>query len=383
MTRLFGLDALRGVAALCVAYSHLIAKMKRDGHFDEMTSSLFLVSKAVLDVGKTSVLVLFALSGYVVVSALYKSRHRYERPIAAFVYQRFFRLFPLYWLSLFLGVMFPWDDPDKVFAPAVIAINATMLQGFVFVENVIGLYWTLQIEITFYLVCIAIFALRLGGSAKRDLLFLLAQYLFTLVLAFQRYQLEIKLPVALPLMLSVCFLGALWRSTDNGRSPDGGQYARLAVGLFYLFLLPICVFAYSRDTGLGESWYRYFVSYAVGVAIFLAATRISGEKLRWLAPLGGVGYIVFLTHPTVFAIAERLGFGAGNLFISGPLYIAVMLIVLTLFGFLVKRILADPIQRYGDVVVNRRGRRVNERIVVPARQAAGAGWLRGGPARLD
>ncbi len=370
MSRLFGLDALRGVAALCVAYSHLIAKMKRDGHFDGLTGDLFLVSKAVLDVGKTSVLVLFALSGYFVVAALYKSRDKYERPIAAFVYQRFFRLFPLYWLSLFLGVLFPWDDPGKVFTPTVIAINATMLQGFVFVENVIGLYWTLQIEITFYVLCILIFALRLGGSAKRDLLFLLVQYLFTLSLAFMRYKLEIKLPVALPLMLSVCFLGALWKSTDNGRAPDTGRYAHFAVGLFYLFLLPICVLAYSRDTGFGETWYRYFVSYAVGVAVFLAATRITGEKLRWIAPLGGIGYIVFLSHPSVFAIAEWLGFGAGDLVIPGPLYIAAMLIVLTLFGFFVKRTLADPIQRYGDAVVSRRGRRVGERAVVPIRQDA-------------
>ena len=370
MSRLFGLDALRGVAALCVAYSHLIAKMKRDGHFDGLTGDLFLVSKAVLDVGKTSVLVLFALSGYFVVAALYKSRDKYERPIAAFVYQRFFRLFPLYWLSLFLGVLFPWDDPGKVFTPTVIAINATMLQGFVFVENVIGLYWTLQIEITFYVLCILIFALRLGGSAKRDLLFLLVQYLFTLSLAFMRYKLEIKLPVALPLMLSVCFLGALWKSTDNGRAPDTGRYAHFAVGLFYLFLLPICVLAYSRDTGFGETWYRYFVSYAVGVAVFLAATRITGEKLRWIAPLGGIGYIVFLSHPSVFAIAERLGFGAGDLAIPGALYIAAMLIVLTLFGFFVKRTLADPIQRYGDAVVSRRGRRVGERVVVPVRQDA-------------
>lgn len=370
MSRLLGLDALRGVAALCVAYSHLIAKMKRDGHFDEATGLLFSVSKMVLDVGKTSVLVLFALSGYFVVAGLYKSRGRYERPIAAFAYQRFFRLFPLYWLSLFLGVMFPWDDPAKVFSPTVIAINATMLQGFVFVDNVIGLYWTLQIELTFYVLCILIFALRLGGSAKRDLLFLLAQYLFTLSLAFMRYKLDMKLPVALPLMLSVCFLGALWRSTDNGRAADTGRYARIAVGLFYLFLLPICVLAYSRDTGFGETWYRYFVSYGVGVTLFLGATRISGNKLRWLAPLGGVGYILFLSHPSVFAIAERLGFGAGDLAIPGPLYIAAMLMVLTLFGFFVKRTLADPIQRYGDAVVSRRGRRISEHIALPVHQDA-------------
>ena len=366
MPRLHGLDALRGVAALCVAYSHLIAKMKRDGFFDELTGYMFLTTKTVLDVGKASVLVLFALSGYFIVSGLYRNRHTFERPVAAFVYQRFFRLFPLYWLSLLLGVMFPWDEPSRLFSVLVVAINATMLQGFFLVENVIGLYWTLQIEITFYALCLVLFALKLGGSVRRDLLILVLQYCFTLLFAYLRYSLEIKLPVALPLMVSVCFLGALWKSTDNGRALDTGGYAWAAVVLFYVFLLPICLFAYSRDTGLGETWYRYFVSYSLGTAIFLAATRMTGSGLRWLAPIGGVGYIIFLTHPSVFAIAERLRFHPSTLDIPGPLYIGIMLTVVTLFAFFVKKNLSDPIQAYGDRVVSRLGRRRGSNLAGPA-----------------
>lgn len=370
MPRLLGLDALRGAAALCVAYSHLIAKMKRDGSFDELTGYLFLTTKTVLDVGKISVLVLFALSGYFVVAGLYKNRGSYERPIAAFVYQRFFRLFPLYWFSLFLGVIFPWDDPARLFTPLVIALNATMLQGFFLVENVIGLYWTLQIEITFYALCVVMFAFRLGRSPRMDLLLLVLQYCFTLLLAYLRYSLEAKLPVALPLMVSVCFLGALWKSTDNGRAADTGGYAWAAVALFYIFLLPVCLLAYSRDTGLDETWYRYFVSYSVGIAIFLIATRMNGQGLRWLAPIGGVGYIIFLTHPSIFAIAERLQFHPATLNIPGPLYIGIMLAIVTLFAFFVKRTLSDPIQAYGDKVVSRLGRRRDSKLAGPAQPEA-------------
>ncbi len=370
MPRLLGLDALRGGAALCVAYSHLIAKMKRDGFFDELTSYLFLSTKTVLDVGKTSVLVLFALSGYFIVAGLYRNRQTFERPVAAFVFQRFFRLFPLYWLSLLLGTMFPWDDPARLFSALVIAVNATMLQGFFLVENVIGLYWTLQIEITFYVLCVVMFAFRPGSSARLDLLLLVLQYGFTLLLAYLRYNLEAKLPVALPLMVSVCFLGALWKSTDNGRATSSGGYAWAAVALFYVFLLPTCVLAYSHDSGLGETWYRYLVSYSLGMAIFLLATRIKGQGLRWLAPVGGVGYIIFLTHPSVFAIAERLHFHPSALAIPGPLYIGIMLAVVTLFAFFIKRTLADPIQGYGDRVVSRLGRRRQGGLARPAQPQA-------------
>ena len=45
-----------------------------------------------------------------------------------------------------------------------------------------------------------------------------------------------------------------------------------------------------------------------------------------------------------------------------------MLAVLTCFAFFVKRTLADPIQRYGDAVVRRRGRRLREDAAIGIRQ---------------
>jgi len=47
-----------------------------------------------------------------------------------------------------------------------------------------------------------------------------------------------------------------------------------------------------------------------------------------------------------------------------------MLAVLTCFAFFVKRTLADPIQRYGDAVVRRRGRRLREDAAIGLRQDA-------------
>jgi peptidoglycan/LPS O-acetylase OafA/YrhL len=80
---------------------------------------------------------------------------------------------------------------------------------------------------------------------------------------------------------------------------------------------------------------------------------MTGRRLHWLAPIGGVGYIIFLTHPSVFAIAGRLRFHPSMLDIPGPLYIDIMLAVVTLFAFFVKKTLSDPIQAYGDKVVGR------------------------------
>ncbi|WP_228144965.1 hypothetical protein, partial [Acinetobacter baumannii] len=65
------------------------------------------------------------------------------------------------------------------------------------------------------------------------------------------------------------------------------------------------------DTGLGETWYRYFVSYAVGVAVFIGATRISGKGLRWIAPLGG-DRLYRLPGPSI-GIRNRRAAGASAL----------------------------------------------------------------------
>ena len=228
---------------------------------------------------------------------------------------------------------------------------------------------TLQIEITFYVLCILLFALRLGLGTARSVLSAGA-IRFTLLLAAMRYKLQLKLPVALPLMLSVCFLGALWRASDNGRCPETGRYARIAVVAFYLFLLPICVLAYSRDTGFGETWYRYFISYSVASPCSLV--RVASPVSGCAGSRRSVGSATSSSWPiqSVFALAERLGFGAGDLALPGPLYIALMLAVLTCFAFFVKRTLADPIQRYGDAVVRRRGRRLREDAAIGIRQDA-------------
>ncbi|WP_312618790.1 hypothetical protein [Agrobacterium pusense] len=61
---------LRGLAAVCVAYSHLALKMHNRGDTDGVTRALFDVTKVFLDVGKFGVIVLFALGGYFILSSL-------------------------------------------------------------------------------------------------------------------------------------------------------------------------------------------------------------------------------------------------------------------------------------------------------------------------
>ena len=361
-TRNLNLDSMRALAAICVAYSHLILKVRQRGDADAFTDLMYWITKHALDVGKGAVLILFALSGYFIISSLRSAAKRFDRPAIAFIGQRFVRLYPLYWLSLIVGVLFPWDDPSQVFSAYVLAINATMLQGFLFVPNVIGLYWTLQIELTFYGMCVVLFLLNFHENRRLTLLVTIGLFSFALILALARYLYEIKLPVALPLMVGGCFLGGLWRETDGGRSSDG-HYAWTAVIAFYVFLLPISVLAYSRDTGFGETWFKYAISYGTAMFVFLAWSRARRSVLRWLAPIGGAGYAIFLFHPSVYAILDKLGFSPESAQLPVPVYMAISLLIVIITSLAIKRYVFDRTLAVGEIFVARIGGRKGKPVL--------------------
>ena len=54
---------------------------------------------------------------------------------------------------------------QRVDAPEVVA-NVTMLQQFFGIENVLGIYWTLQIELIFYALCVGLFIIGLLRRTK-------------------------------------------------------------------------------------------------------------------------------------------------------------------------------------------------------------------------
>lgn len=85
--------------------------------------------------------------------------------VSDFVISRVSRLYPAYWISLFtvvaLGLLF--SVPKVETSPMVVAGNMTMIQRWLLIPNVNDVYWTLAVEMQFYLV---IFLLLLLTRSK-------------------------------------------------------------------------------------------------------------------------------------------------------------------------------------------------------------------------
>jgi peptidoglycan/LPS O-acetylase OafA/YrhL len=150
--RLHGLDGLRGIAALSVvAY-----------HYDE-TRAYY---------GLMGIELFFIISGFVILMTL-------ERvgSLKTFTLHRLARLYPAYWLSVAVAVI--------ALSPplSAVAINLTMMQGFVNQPGIIDPYWTLSFELWFYIVMAALFAAgRLENIAILALVWLSAMFMLRLIL---------------------------------------------------------------------------------------------------------------------------------------------------------------------------------------------------------
>lgn len=136
------LDALRGGAALVVVLYHYST---RYGEIYGHTNPDYFSFKY----GYLGVNLFFMISGFVIFMTLSRINE-----VSEFIQKRVVRLFPAYLAAVVLtfGIVsiFGLDGRDVSFRDAI--LNLTMLQGFLpgLVEHVDGAYWSLTVEISFY-----------------------------------------------------------------------------------------------------------------------------------------------------------------------------------------------------------------------------------------
>lgn len=149
--RLTSLDLLRFVAALAVVFYHFVGQttwVKPWG--DGVTADeVFPQASRFAHYGHYGVQLFFAISGFVI---LMSAQGRTVRQFAA---SRISRLFPAYWASVILtGVVLAVLSTGSFHAIAVrtVLINTTMLEFGMGVHQVDGVYWTLWVELMFYII---------------------------------------------------------------------------------------------------------------------------------------------------------------------------------------------------------------------------------------
>lgn len=297
--RVAQVDALRALAAGLVLVTHATEVFRPHALAAGHSTWLYTAAHAV-DLGRIGVIVFFLISGYVVANTLDNPATTVPR----FLVRRFFRLYPLFWLSVAAAcVVFFHGIVD----PATFAANLTMLPTVLGREPYLGLYWTLETELAFYLVAVGLLSAGLLRQAAvlaagvAALIGLFAAFMFGLVPAPANLSWK-----SFPLNLSFMLIGVLAHVWHSGSAPGGRRGARaylLAAGAIALAPSAYCLLQYFRAGGADDL--RWGVSYPAAVALFFALLDSRARVLEPLAAVGLVSYSMYLLHPFALALVDK------------------------------------------------------------------------------
>lgn len=342
--RLAAVDGLRLVAALAVAVYHLTVAWRVDG----VRPPAFFLPRAshVTVYGFLGVELFFLISGFVIAMS------GWGRPLGSFFASRVSRLYPAYWAGVVVTtvvmLVLPVTGGVPVSGlpnPAGVLVNLTMLQEPLGVPAVDTVYWTLFVELRFYLLfAVVVWA---GTTYRRVVLFCV-------------------------LWLTVAVLAPSWRvpAVDLVAVPDYAPYfvAGMAMFLIYRFgatpllygivgmawlvsLARVGVRVSQLRPGFGvPAWPGYLiVSVCFGVLLAVAhgwADRVRG---RWLTVAGVLTYPVYLLHQRIGYTLVRHGYE----WTGAPVWslIVAALAVIAGVAWLVHRWVERPLGRWMRVAL--------------------------------
>lgn len=267
-----GIEGARGVAALLVFLYH-------SGAIEALGVERYV------DPGKFGVVLFFFISGFLVLPSYAKHLNP-----TRFAIGRFFRLYPVYWASLLIALALMADWPS----PANLAANATMFQQFLGFKNLQSVYWTLSIELLFYLSLVG--AGLVAPVLLRERLGLSCVLLgvASVALGFLRMQTQMKLPLAAALGLFAMGCGAMLRRRHEAGEPLLRSWV---AGLYSTCVVLACATGYSFSTKFGENPWSYLLAYHAAIAFFVVALRDPPWLLGPFAThLGKVSYGFYVFH---------------------------------------------------------------------------------------
>jgi len=165
MKRLELLDYGRFFAAVIVIFFHYTFNGIANGKINSLTHVEPLINFT--KYGYLGVELFFMISGFVIIQS---ARNRTP---AEFAVARAIRLYPSYWFAVIFTSIFAWYWGNDLMSvtPFQIIANFTLLQNYLGIENVDGVYWTLVYEIKFY--ALVFFILVIGFQKHLDLIFML------------------------------------------------------------------------------------------------------------------------------------------------------------------------------------------------------------------
>jgi peptidoglycan/LPS O-acetylase OafA/YrhL len=298
-SRLYDLDFLRFFAAMCVVLHHYTF---RGAAADDLTEITFPLLSKFTVYGFLGVDLFFMVSGFVILMSTLKSN------TTSFIISRIIRLYPAFWVSIAITSIFiiTFNDPKFTVSLTQFFANLTMLNGFVYIPHIDGVYWTLMVELKFYF----LIGLILFFNMTKYIHYFL--YIWT---AACFYNVFIGLPSKIEFFLFPEFANYFISGAAFYLLKKDGIQSSLIVLLlmsFSLVLFQLGMRADDFDNYYGTELSRpvlYFIIttfYLLFFCVALGKTKLINKAS--MAKYGALTYPLYLLHQNIgFLIINKLG----------------------------------------------------------------------------
>ena len=274
--RIYELDSFRGIAAMSVLLYHYTTR------YNEIFDTTSILN---FSYGWLGVPLFFILSGFVITLTISRCKSPFD-----FLYRRFMRLYPTYWICLLITLSLVYASDFKMFQLPFIDVlmNFTMVGEILGFNYVDGSYWSLLPELLFYLLMAF---LMLFKKTNKVLLFNVPILIICLIHYFWQVPFIWRILYYLPLfMIGISFYNIYISKKEN-----------------YFHILIVCnlvlsIFLYHKLRGTIYPITLYAISFTSFVGLFYLFVY---GKLKFLGNskvlvfLGAISYPLYLIHENV------------------------------------------------------------------------------------
>jgi exopolysaccharide production protein ExoZ len=330
--KLSSIEAARGIAATMVVFYHAARHLKADyGIMPWAGMSQF---------GHAGVDFFFVLSGFIIFF-VHQNDLGHRSKLLTYFERRFTRIYPLFWVSLIVGIALSlFSSTQKFKGFSAILQDATLLPF----GGDVGVAWTLQHEILFYLIfASAIISRRVGIAA------------FTLWLAFITVSWTVgSVPSSSPVLMRLAstfnlefFFGMLAAYIVKNHVVNK-RYLLLTFGV-----AGFSGFALAENFGVFNG-YAASAQIAYGISSMLVVIGIASANLngllkapRFLTELGSASYAIYLLHLPCIGVIYKL-LGAAGLLTRLPLGLLYALLSTGAVGicFVISKLVEYPLMNF-------------------------------------
>ncbi len=334
------LDDLRGIAILSVVIYHYFYVFYRKIDSNNIFIQNFNTFNDFLNFGAFGVSLFFIVSGFVIPMSLQGENRR--QVVVNFFVKRFFRLYPTYWFAIIMivSIVFLFKDTNA-FSLTQVMINFTMMQDILKAQSIDGVFWTLMIEIKFYVLSAILFYIGILKKINLIILFFLLLSITSLYLGYMDGNRGFGNSILSYLMLM--YLGTSFYFYYIKEIEKNTLIYLIFVVVIYYFSNQFFLF----DNGYGARS-GYSLATILSILIFTIAIQSKKPLSKFTSFFGNISYSFYLLHQVIgyLLISQFL-----NRDIPSPYAQILTIFIMAIVSLIVFQYIEMPTNRYGHKYV--------------------------------